>query len=281
MHTIQTTLPRGIHSGASCHRVAVLRPLTGRQEAAIAARPPDARAVSHILADRLVRIGGLEDLSARRVLLMSRGDRAHLLLCLRAAMLGDDLRLTLACSNPACRAPVPVFLSINALCTVSEVTPPPQIPVQTPQGMALIREPTGEDDALLEEEDPDPGALLWSRLLLRLGERTGLSPADWAALPPGVRHAIALGLARGARGPRLSGDVQCAACAAWREWQIEPAALLSAELRAGAARIVEEIHVLAWHYHWSEDAILALPRQRRWRYLKLLGETMNQERRGS
>ena len=277
MHTIQTTLPRGIYSGATCYRAAVLRPLTGRQEAMISARPPDARAVSHILADRLVRVGGVEELSARRILLMTRGDRAHMLLCLRAAVLGDDLRLTLTCPNPTCRTPIPIALSINALCTVSATIAQAQIRIKTPSGVALIREPTGEDDAILEEAVADRDALLWSRLLLRLGDRSGLLAADWRALPAGVRHAIALGLARHHRGPLLSGSVQCSACAAWQEWRIDPAALLSAEMRAGASRIVDEIHALAWHYHWSEESILDMPRQRRWRYLKLLTETMTQE----
>ena len=38
----------------------------------------------------------------------------------------------------------------------------------------------------------------------------------------------------------------------------------------GLERLYEEIHVLATHYHWSEPAILALPRSRRQRYLALI-----------
>ena len=275
MQTIHTTLPRGIYSGATCYRAAVLRPLTGRQEAAIASRPPDARALSHILADRLVRVGGLEEPSARRILLMTRGDRAHMLLTLRAAMLGDDLRLTLRCPNPTCRSPIPVLLSIAEITAVSASTAAPQIQVDTAIGPALLREPCGEDDAVLEEVTEEPSSVLWSRILLRLGERAGLSPGEWSKLPSSVRYTIAMGLARHHRGPTLAGSAQCPACRAWQEWQIDPAALLSAELRVGASRIVDEIHALAWHYHWSEDAILDMPRQRRWRYLELLTETLN------
>ena len=275
VQTIQTTLPRGIYSGATCYRSAILHPLTGRQEAAIAACPPDARAVSHILADRLIRIGGIEELSARRLLLMTRGDRQHMLLRLRAAVLGDDLALTLTCPNPACRSPIQLTLSTNALCSVPASIAPAQLRIETPAGLALLREPTGEDDAVLEDAVDEKVSLLWSRVLLRLGERSGLSAAEWRMLPAGVRHAIALELARHHRGPQLSGSAQCPTCQAWQDWRINPAALLSAELRAGAARMVDEIHVLAWHYHWSEDSILDMPRQRRWRYLELLSETLS------
>jgi len=37
-----------------------------------------------------------------------------------------------------------------------------------------------------------------------------------------------------------------------------------------AWRLYEEIHVMALHYHWSEAQILALPRNRRQRYLALI-----------
>ena len=39
---------------------------------------------------------------------------------------------------------------------------------------------------------------------------------------------------------------------------------------------MEEIHVLALHYHWSEAAILALPAPRRQRYLALLARHVAQ-----
>jgi hypothetical protein len=37
-----------------------------------------------------------------------------------------------------------------------------------------------------------------------------------------------------------------------------------------AARLLEEVHVLALHYHWAERDILALTTARRGRYLQLL-----------
>jgi hypothetical protein len=41
-------------------------------------------------------------------------------------------------------------------------------------------------------------------------------------------------------------------------------------------RLMEEIHVLALHYHWSEAAILALPAPKRQRYLALLARHVAQ-----
>jgi len=41
-------------------------------------------------------------------------------------------------------------------------------------------------------------------------------------------------------------------------------------LRRGSRGLLDEIHRIAWHYHWSEAEILALPRTRRRRYLDLI-----------
>ena len=38
---------------------------------------------------------------------------------------------------------------------------------------------------------------------------------------------------------------------------------------------MEEVHVLALHYHWSEAAILALPSPKRQRYLGLLSRHLS------
>jgi hypothetical protein len=39
---------------------------------------------------------------------------------------------------------------------------------------------------------------------------------------------------------------------------------------------MEEIHILALHYHWSEAAILGLSTRKRQRYLALLARQMTQ-----
>jgi hypothetical protein len=38
-------------------------------------------------------------------------------------------------------------------------------------------------------------------------------------------------------------------------------------MRRSTSELYDEVHTLAWHYHWSEAEILALPRVRRQLYL--------------
>ncbi len=56
------------------------------------------------------------------------------------------------------------------------------------------------------------------------------------------------------------------------------AAFLLQEMLRGARQVVEEVHALAFHYHWAEQEILALPRSRRRRYLDLIDDQL---RRGA
>lgn len=42
--------------------------------------------------------------------------------------------------------------------------------------------------------------------------------------------------------------------------------------------ILEDVHYIASHYHWSENAILDLPRQRRFQYLELIEQSAGMER---
>jgi hypothetical protein len=42
--------------------------------------------------------------------------------------------------------------------------------------------------------------------------------------------------------------------------------------------LFEEIHHLAYHYHWGEQEILAMPRSRRRQYLSILASKLEQMR---
>lgn len=67
-------------------------------------------------------------------------------------------------------------------------------------------------------------------------------------------------------------EAVCPACGAAiaAPFALEP--FLMARLAGEAARLVDEIHVLAMAYHWSEPEILALPEDRRRRYLARIRE---------
>lgn len=74
--------------------------------------------------------------------------------------------------------------------------------------------------------------------------------------------------------PPLSGALAgvCPECGATVELWFEPIDYTLAELREAAAPLFQHVHELASAYHWSEQAILALDRRRRHRYVELVRE---------
>lgn len=267
-------LPHGLHDeDGVCHREAVLRPLTGREELLLgsAGRTNSPRVVSELLAACLERLGGYEPVDAGLTASLTRGDRKHLALRLRAALFGDRLTLIARCPAPSCQELADVDLSISDLLVDRAAPAPEHIEVQVAEGTARLREPTGEDDEVVTSfggEWTDRSALLWSRLVQLEGKP--ISPAGWLGLSKKSRHTLALALAEQTSAPDLLLLSRCPECEAWLEVGLDPFALLGRELAHSGARLEAEVHCLAFRYHWSEADILSLPRTRRWRYLELL-----------
>jgi hypothetical protein len=72
--------------------------------------------------------------------------------------------------------------------------------------------------------------------------------------------------------PDLCGVLEgiCPGCGATVQVAFDPQAYVLDELKQRAAFLLEEISLIAGHYHWSERDILALPQTRRARYAELL-----------
>lgn len=277
--TREIMLARGlIDTAGRRHQRALLRPLNGWEEVQLAqGRRLDSCAIHQLLAVCLIRIGGYQEVTPALAAALSRGDRMRLALELRSLMFGDRLLVSLRCSNPACAEIADLDLSIGELLDDAGEPEPEYLDVQTPEGAARIRPPVGADDEICEAvaDRRARSGLLWSRLLLSIGDRDHLAPEDWWALRPETRQRIALALHEIQRGPDLAIISRCPYCRALMEMTIEPFHLLAGELHRGAQRLLPEIHCLAFHYGWSEDQVLALPRYRRWAYLQLLADQLN------
>jgi hypothetical protein len=72
--------------------------------------------------------------------------------------------------------------------------------------------------------------------------------------------------------PPLGGPIEgaCPHCAGVVLGWFDPGAFVIAELRTRAMMLMEEVHLLASRYGWSEDAILALPGPRRGAYAEMI-----------
>lgn len=272
---IDVTLSRGLVDERGIrHRHARLRTLSGFEEAALSSAGERLARddIHHLLSACLLSIGDYELPEIELVAALSLGDQTRLLLSLRRLLFGDRITLMMRCANPSCAEAVDTSMTVDELLEFEPMLQAEWIEVETAQGVAQLRPPSGADElacqlpTLTERERI---GLLWVRLLKGVGKHRCNEPSDWWGLPADTRQTIALALAE-VDDDGLDIISQCPECAAPIELRVDPAILLVRELRLGAQRLSAELHCLAYHYGWTESEALALSRQRRWQYLGLL-----------
>ena len=251
------------------HRLATFRPLTGTVELAIA----EAREinelypafVTRILSAAVASIGPVP-FSPDAARAISAADRQVLLVQLLIMMGLDTHWLQPWCNSCGERFDVPVTWS-----QLPVVEPPGDYPVfqgklgERPIGLRVL---TGKAEEMLSAIEDDEAAL---RALVDF-------TVDWGAqgsperLDREALAQIEQQLEDGS--PAITHNVvsQCPYCRADVTLTLDFIDGLMKE-----ASILEDIHQIAMHYHWSESEITALPRQRRRQYLKMIDAARGME----
>lgn len=256
-------LPGGIWDGKELRRDFAFKPVTGTLELLLeelAQRPmSQPKRVSHLLAAALDNLGG-QPADWPRVHGLSVGDRQHLMRQF-AARLGCDL-LWLNASCSACGEGFDIQVRQSAMPVKPAGKSYPTATVTLRGSEIRLRVPTGADQAAMADSVADTQAE--TTLLERLIEGAPafaldtLEAAEFAQLEAAVEEVA----------PEVGTDALalCPACEAENLVPVDPYLCLS----VASGEFFAEIHILASHYHWSEAAILALPQQRRKRYLALI-----------
>jgi hypothetical protein len=72
-------------------------------------------------------------------------------------------------------------------------------------------------------------------------------------------------------------DLQCPSCQYYFQTPFIIDDFVFQEISARLQQFEQEVHWLAFNYHWSEDAILSLPIKRRKKYIELINKTLTGE----
>lgn len=105
-------------------------------------------------------------------------------------------------------------------------------------------------------------------LIALLSQATGMDPAQAEARLTGPDRDTAIAALESAvAGLGLEIGTSCTDCGAALVLPLDVADFLDTELRSRAARLLDEVHLIASSYHWSEAEILGLPSPRRQDYL--------------
>ncbi|HEX3437619.1 MAG TPA: hypothetical protein VHT24_12690 [Pseudacidobacterium sp.] len=190
-------------------------------------------------------------------------DIEALLLLLRREMLGDRVRGETRCCQAGCEAQVDISFGIDAYMKSHKARAPRKLEKTDRAGWFRLsgkgiefRLPNGTDLIGVDSQKPE----------LEL-TRCCVKPAT---VPAGARRQVEQAME--AMAPLLSRMLagECPECHAAMEIYFDVQVFVLRELRNLAAGVYEDVHLLARHYKWAEEKILALPRGRRVRYAEMI-----------
>jgi hypothetical protein len=251
-------LPGGLLHAGALKRELRLREPDGELELLIAEAPRRARsfhdAVSRVLSAAVEDLDG-SALSHAHAHELCVGDRQFLMQ--RVSVLLGNARQWLEASCPECEKPFEVEVDLETLPVGEAGAGFPFVEVETRIGKLRLRVPSGADQSALE---PLGRGEVAERELLRRCVVGGELPARLA-----LDDIARIDAALEAVSPWIVTELaaQCPECKTECTVPLDP----YASLRGSARQILDDVHALASHYHWSEAEILALPRARRRLYL--------------
>jgi len=285
IETAVFTLPGGmLDPCGQRHRDGWLRPLTGGDEDWLYSFAPSTRQaglVTALLARCVAQIGPY-DMTCELSRELSIGDRDYLVFKLCEATFGRRMPRVLHCPRGACGAKLDLDLTTDDFAAIEmPVAASHRITLEGEGGAALeidFHVPRGrEQEQIAASALSSPEELrdqLVESCVTRIVVAGGEVELPYAALPAGTRRAVASAIEEVA--PRLDLELEmvCPECSNAFEVTVDPAAMLLGELGAGPTALERELHVLAFHYHWSLGELLQLSRPRRRRFLRLLSEEL-------
>lgn len=270
-------LRHGLRLAGVAHTDAIVRPLQGSDELSLELFGPEpARKITELLASAIERIGGIAPVATDHVRQLTVGDRERLLLALHAASFGPRAETVTVCE--ACGGSTEMTLDL-----------PEALAMPDPDGggqdrttgrfvldgsTVRFRVPNGADQeraASMAVTDPAAAeALLRAACVLSVTDGFG-RPAE--AEPASLAAALETAVRLADPDAEFVIAVTCAGCGHGVPAVVDGFSLLSGAL-CNSTPVLEDVHRLAEAYHWTEEAILSLPTERRRHYLALLGRTV-------
>ena len=184
------------------------------------------------------------------------------LLLVRRSLFGDFVTTSVVCKQPECGAKIDISFRIRDYLGEIQLGMPSEVEKAQELGWFSFAEkgikfrlPTGHDrHAAAHSSQP----------ALELKRRCVLAEGIQEECLERVEEFIE------AMAPVISGILsgECPECGLTGEFYFDVQSYVLQELIDQAKYVFEDVHLIASHYQWSEDAILNLPRQRRYRYVE-------------
>jgi Family of unknown function (DUF6760)/T4 bacteriophage base plate protein len=284
-------LPGGFFAeDGTLHQEVQLSALTGREEELLAQRDntQSASLVTTILSQTIKRLGTIAPVSETITGKLLVADRQFLLLKLRELTFGDKVEATLTCPWPDCGKKVDMNFSTHDIPVKESKEKAPYYSMKLSQEAAfkiesgeLVREVMfrlidGSDQEvvspLLRRNEAEALSLLLKRCILRIGDIQNPGDELLSRLSPLARMEIEKEIAIRAPHVEMNMEASCPECKREFDVPFDIHNFFFGRMRTSLDLLYREIHYLAYHYHWSENEILDMTRDKRHKYIEVLAD---------
>jgi hypothetical protein len=277
-------LPGGwLDRTGACHRDAAVRPVRGADEEWLYGLPlttPETRVVTELLARCVSRIGPAAP-TAGTVRELCVGDREWLMLRLWQLTFGDRVEFTLTCPRPSCGAQLDIDFPLSGLPVEGRPQQPDyqlttrdgeterSLRFRLPRGCDL--EALGRDRSRGKHGD-DRAVSLLGRCVADVEPPPAddAGPAALLARSARLRAALAERMREHSALVQRELDAVCPECEREFGTPFDPILEFLTEMLRRRSEFELDVHLLSLCYHWPLSEILALPRPRRRRYVRLM-----------
>jgi hypothetical protein len=282
---VATTIPGGYCANGGHWREVHLRPLTGEDYLFLTEECEGllpAHWVTEALMRCITRLGPHEPVTREAIRSLTVGDREALLLHLRRLTSGNRLRCVLTCPAPECQEKLEVDMDVSDLLLppYGETTQEHELTVRQGDDVSTVarfRLPTGADQeaaAMVARTDVAAAADLILRQCVRSATSSDGHPVD--KLPDALVEQLPGRMAELDPQAEITCHLMCPVCNTVFSALFDAASYLMQELKVGMHHLYREVHLLAYHYHWSATEILGMSAETRRKFLRLLEEELMQ-----
>lgn len=281
------------------HRDVELAALSGREEEILAGRRPVASPalVTTILSRCLHRLGTISPVTETLTRQLLVADRQFLLLQLRLATFGERVIATITCTSPDCKAMIDIDFSLDNIPVRASAQKGPVYQMELSSAAAFtddqgtvhrtvaFRLPNGEDQEQLAPLVADDEAIAATSLLARCIQGLGTlhEPGEVVVAKLSPLACAEIEQAMDAAAPQIDCtlEIECPECEQDVVVPFDFQGFFFQECATNRNLLYREVHYLAYHYHWSEQDILAMTRVKRRKYIEVLADEIERLHYGS
>lgn len=287
MQLSNCVLPGGlIDASGQVHKQVKLRSLTGQEEEMLQnqVETTNAAKVSALISQCVQNIGSISPITEDIARQCLAADRQYLMLKLRQATFGDKIEFSVTCPWHDCDQRVDISFSISQL-DIDDAKLEQRIHTwSTPDDvdaepmLIRFRLPNGADQEALialahQDEAQALSELLW-RCIHSIGKVENPSRTHVHALPLDVQRAVEEHMQSLAPDLDITMRARCPECGREFDLPFDIQDFFLRELSTSQDVLRREVHYLAFHYHWSEQEILSMTRDKRRQYIQTLAEEL-------